>query len=173
VSPRVVLVGMPGTGKSTTGRRLGRILGVPFADSDALVEREAGRTVTQMFAETGEAAFRAVESAVVRAALVDFDGVLALGGGAVTDAGVRRALAESRAPVVLLRASVPTLLARVGDAEHRPLLSGDAATRLAELAADRAAGYAECATLTVPTDHRTPGQVAAQIAERLRTQVEL
>jgi shikimate kinase len=166
----VVLVGMPGTGKSTTGRRLARTLGVPFADSDTLVERQAGRSVSEIFAEAGEAAFRELEAGVIRAALVDFTGVLALGGGAVTDAGVRGALADARVPVVLLQASVPTLLARVGDGQHRPLLSADPQTRLAELAADREADYARCATWTVLTDRRTPGQVAAQIAAQLRPQ---
>ena len=170
MTPRVVLVGMPGSGKTTTGRRLAKILGVPFADSDVLVERRTGHTVAELFAESGEPAFRAQESATVRAALTDFDGVLALGGGAVTEDGTRRALAESGVPVVLLRAGVATLAARVGDGHVRPVLAGDTVQRLTQLAADREALYAECASLAVHTDGHTPGQVAAQIAARLAAQ---
>ena len=170
MTPRVVLVGMPGAGKTTTGRRLAKILAVPFADSDALVELRTGRTVAELFAESGEAGFREQEAAAVGRALADFDGVLALGGGAVTDPGVRRALADSGVPVVLLRAAVETLAVRVGDGHDRPLLGGNPTERLTTLSNDRAAAYAECATLTVHTDRRTPGQVAAQIAARLHEQ---
>jgi shikimate kinase len=162
---------MPGTGKTTTGRRLAKILSVPFADSDMLVERQAGRTVAELFEQAGEAAFRAIEAAAVRAALVDFDGVLALGGGAVTDRATRDALAGAAVPVVLLRASVSTLARRVGDGQHRPLLVDDPVARLTQLSADREEAYAGSATLTVQTDGRTPGQVAAQIAARLHDQV--
>jgi shikimate kinase len=167
MTPRVVLVGMPGTGKTTTGRRLAKILAVPFADSDVLVERRTGRTVADVFAESGEPEFRDLEAAAIRSALTDFDGVLALGGGAVTDVGTQRALAEAGVPVVLLRADLSTLAARVGDGHVRPLLAGDTAERLTQLSAEREAAYTACATLTVHTDRRTPGQVAAQIAARL------
>jgi shikimate kinase len=158
---------LPGAGKTTTGRRLARILGVRFADSDELVEAATGRSVAEHFAETGETAFRAVETAAVTAALRDFDGVLALGGGALTTAATRAALGACAAPVVLLRARVPTLAARVGDAAGRPLLAGEPEQRLRQLAADRVATYDEVATLTVDTDARTPGQVASQIAALL------
>lgn len=170
MSPRAVLVGMPGTGKTTTGRRLAKILAVPFADSDALVELQSGRTVAELFAGSGEPEFRARERTAIRAALNDFDGVLALGGGAVTDAETRRALVAAGVPVVLLRAAITTLVDRVGDGHVRPLLGGDTAERLTRLSAEREAAYAECATVTVHTDRRTPGQVAAQIAARLHEQ---
>ena len=162
-----MLIGMPGTGKTTTGRRLARMLAVPFADSDALVETRTGRTVAELFAEVGEAAFRAHEAAAVQDALSDFAGVLALGGGAVLDAGTRAALADSGVPVVLLRAEIATLAGRVGDGHVRPLLGGDHVARLSQLSADRDAVYVECATLTADTDRRTPAQVAAHIAARL------
>jgi shikimate kinase len=167
VTPRAVLVGLPGTGKSTTGRRLAKILAVPFADSDELIEAADGRTVAAIFAESGEANFRAAESGAVAAALRDFGGILSLGGGAVTQAVTRDAIAACGVPVVLLRATVRTLSERVGDARTRPLLSGDTRARLQALAAEREPIYATLATLTVDTDNRTPGQVAAQIAARL------
>ena len=167
MSPRVVLVGLPGTGKSTTGRRLAKILGVAFADSDELVEAEAGTTVAAVFAGPGEPAFRAAEQAAIAHALEHFDGVLALGGGALGAAATRAAIAACGVVVVHLRATIDTLGARVGDARTRPLLAGDPAVRLAELAAQRAPLYAEIATLAVDTDGRTPGQVAATVAARL------
>lgn len=167
MTPKVVLVGLPGAGKSTTGKRLARILSVPFADSDELVEARTGRSVLAIFADDGEAAFRVEEAAAVQAALHSFDGVLALGGGALTTAGTREALAASGVPVVLLRASVSTLLARVHDGHSRPLLAGDPKQRLEALAGEREPTYEQVATFGVETGRRTPGQVAAQIAARL------
>jgi shikimate kinase len=162
-----VLVGLPGTGKSSTGRRLAKILVLPFADSDDLVEATAGRTVAEIFATEGEAAFRAAERAAIVHALADADGVLALGGGALGSDEVRAAVAESGVPVVLLRARTETLVERLGDGAGRPLLAGDPAERLARLAAERGSVYDAVATLAVDTDGRTPSQVAATIAARL------
>jgi shikimate kinase len=167
MSPRVVLVGLPAAGKSSTGRRLAKILVVAFADSDELVEAATGRTVRAIFAESGEDAFRAAESAAICAALRDFDGVLSLGGGALNHPDTRAALAASTVPVVVLRARHETLLARVGDGTTRPLLTADPAGRLAELARERSARYEQVATFGVDTDAKSPGQVAATIAARL------
>jgi shikimate kinase len=167
MTARAVLIGLPGTGKTTTGRRLAKILAVDFADSDELVEAAVGRPVTQIFAEDGEAAFRAAESAAIVAGLPAHDGVLALGGGALAVEATRSALAAAHVPVVLLQAGVDTLVGRVGDAHTRPLLAGDPAMRLTELSAERDAVYLECATLVVDTEGRTPGQAAALIAARL------
>jgi len=167
MTPKAVLVGLPGTGKTSTGRRLAKILAVPFADSDELVEAAAGRSVAELFATEGESAFRAAERAAVVAALAGFEGVLALGGGAVGTAELRAALSGSAVPVVLLRASAATLLERLGDATSRPLLADDPPARLAALTAEREPLYAEVMTLAVDTDGRTPSQVAATIAARL------
>ena len=88
--PRVVLVGLPGSGKSSVGAELARRLGVAFADSDELVEAQTGRSVGEIFAQQGEPVFRQLEADLIAAALGSFDGVLALGGGAVTTESVRR-----------------------------------------------------------------------------------
>lgn len=167
MSPRVLLVGLPGAGKTTTGRRLAKILDLPFADSDELVETAQGRTVPEIFAESGEPAFRALEAAAVTDALCSFAGVIALGGGALTTPSTRDAVAASGVPVVLLRARLDTLGSRVGDARTRPLLAADPAGRLYQLEQERAPVYAELATVVVDTDGKTPGQVAATIAARL------
>jgi shikimate kinase len=167
MSPRVVLVGLPGAGKSTVGAELAKLLAVPFADTDDLVLEMTGRSVPEIFAEDGEGAFREIEAAAIADALLDFDGVLALGGGAVTTDAVREELQSAAVPVALLTAEQAVLLARLAGTGHRPLLSGDTAARLADLAADREPLYAEVATLTVETDFATTGEVAAEIADRL------
>lgn len=169
MSARVLLIGLPGVGKSTTGRRLAKMLGVAFADSDELIETKTGQSVREIFASGGEPAFREVEAEAILAALHDFDGVLALGGGALECDSTRVAVSASGVPVVRLEASLPTLVARIGDARTRPLLSGDPEAKLAELAAQRGATYASAATLTVQTDGKAPGQVAASIASKLKS----
>jgi shikimate kinase len=170
MTPRAVLVGLPGTGKSTSGRRLAKILRVDFADSDDLVVAATGRTVSEIFAEDGEAAFRAAESAAIADVLAgSFDGILALGGGALMQERTREAVVASGVIVVVLQASLETLIARIGDARSRPLLHSDPPRLLAELATARQPAYDAVATITVPTDKRSPSQVAAHIAARLHT----
>jgi shikimate kinase len=169
VSARAVLVGLPGTGKSTVGRRLAERLGVAFADSDQLVESRAGCSVAEIFAGAGEAAFRAAECDAIATALTAFDGVLALGGGAVLAETTRDALARAPVPVVLLRAQLSTLASRLGSALDRPLLADDPPARLAELAAARDALYHDVATLVVDTEDLSVGEVAAAIEQMLAT----
>ena len=167
MTPVVVLVGLPGAGKSSTGRRLGKVLAVPFADSDQLIEEREGATIAELFATRGEDRCRAIEAAVIAGALAEFDGVLSLGGGALTTAQTRQALTASGVPVVYLRTALTELGQRVGDGRARPLLVGDPRGKLAVLAAERIPTYEELATFAVDTDNRTPGQVAATIAARL------
>jgi shikimate kinase len=167
MAPRVVLVGLPGAGKSTVGARLARQLPAEFADSDQLVVRQAGRSVPEIFAADGEAVFRQLEAEVIASALTDFDGVLALGGGAVTTVSVRRNLVSSGVPVVLLTAGEDDLLQRMSGSRHRPLLAGDPAAKLAELAQAREPLYREVATATVPTG----GRSVAEVADELRAQL--
>lgn len=167
MTPRAVLIGLPGVGKSTTGRRLAKILAVPFADSDHLIEAQEGRAVAEIFAGVGEAGFRAIEARVIASAVTDYDGVLALGGGALSTETTRELLVAAAVSVVHLRARIGTLSSRVGDGSSRPLLSDDPEARLRELAEQRLPIFIQAATCTVDTDGRMPGQVAATIAARL------
>ena len=169
MKPRAVLIGLPGSGKTTSGRRLANLLKVPFADSDHLVEEQTGRTVEAIFAADGEAAFRALEAEVIADALVGFDGVLALGGGAILTESTRAAIAASGVPVVLLRSSIRSLARRVGDGRGRPLLAGDTRRQLIELATAREPIYRAAATAVVTTDRRSSAKVAADIAAVLDT----
>ena len=160
---RVVLVGLPVSGKTSAGRRLARRLGVPFADSDALVETRDGRPLTQIFEESGESGFRALEAEVIAEALSSCDGVLALGGGAVLSEATRLRLSESGAVVIYLVTTVEAALPLARGGKGRPLLAGDPARRLAELEAERAPLYAEVATARV----RSAGRPMVRIVEDL------
>src|SRR5690348_5140981 len=130
VSAPVVLVGFMGAGKSTVGRLVARRLGVGFADSDDVITQRTGATPREIFATDGEAAFRALERAVVRDLVSGGEsgasgdvavGVLALGGGAVEDAGTREVLRAAR--VVHLEVSFEQVRARVGRDPGRPVLA--------------------------------------------------
>jgi shikimate kinase len=165
--PRVVLVGPMGAGKSTIGQRLAERWQVPFADTDLLIEAADGRPVPQIFAADGEPAFRALERAVIAAALVERTGVLSLGGGAVLDPATRSALAGH--PVVFLRVGLDAAVERVGSGEGRPLLAGDSVRdRVSTLLVERTPVYEAVATLTVDTDDRTPAQIADEIYTHLK-----
>ena len=153
----IVIVGAPGAGKSTVGRRLARRWGVPFRDSDQMVEAEAGKSVADIFVDEGEASFRAREREVIAKALDDSDGVLALGGGAVLDESTRARLVQ--APCVWLRVGVGEAAKRVGLNTSRPLLLGNVRGTLMALLDERTPLYEEVATWSVDTDGRTADEV--------------
>ncbi len=152
----VVLVGAPGSGKSTVGALLAARLGLPFVDVDAVIEERAGRSVAEIFADDGEPAFRALEESIT-AELLGQPGVLSLGGGAVLSAATRAALRGHR--VVWLQVTASTAVSRVGLNEARPLLLGNVRGRLIKLLAERTPLYAEVATERVTTDVLTPDAV--------------
>jgi 3-dehydroquinate synthase len=139
----VVLIGMPGSGKSTVGRRVAGWLGWPLLDTDAIVAQRAGRPVEEIFARDGEAAFRRMEREAVREAAATRPAVIATGGGVVLDSGNMAAL-RRRGVIVSLGATPEALLARVGaDGGGRPLLGSDPAARIAALETERAPRYAQ------------------------------
>ena len=165
MAPRVVLVGVPGSGKTTVGRLLSDRLSVGFRDTDLDVEVAAGKAVSDIFVDDGEDAFRALEKAAVASAIEEHDGVLSLGGGAVLDVGTRTLLLAQ--PTVWLQVSAPAGAKRVGLDVPRPVLLGNVRGRLATLLDERGPLYAEVARVTVDTDGRTPDEVADVIVETL------
>ncbi len=167
MAPKAVLVGLPGSGKSTIGRRLARALGVGFLDTDAAIERQTGRSIADIFATDGEQGFRRIEQDVVRAALADHDGVVSLGGGAVTSPGVCDALAGHT--VVYLEITAGEGVRRTGGNTVRPLLAGpDRTEKFKALMAERVPLYRRVATIRVDTNRRNPGAVVRHIVAKLQ-----
>lgn len=167
MAPKVVLVGLPGSGKSTIGRRLAKALDVDMLDTDAAIEQQTGRPIADIFATDGEQEFRRIEEGVVRAALAEHDGIVSLGGGAVTSPGVRAALAGHT--VVYLEITAAEGVRRTGGNTVRPLLAGpDRAEKFRALMSERVPLYRQVATIRVNTNRRNPGAVVRHIVCRLQ-----
>ncbi|MGW3358332.1 shikimate kinase [Streptomyces bungoensis] len=163
--PMVVLVGPMGVGKSTVGQLLAERLGVGYRDTDADIEAAENRTIAEIFVDDGEPAFRALEKAAVRTAIAGHDGVLALGGGAILDPDTRALLAGHR--VVYLSMDVEEAVRRTGLGVARPLLAVNPRKQWRELMEARRHLYEEVATAVVPTDGRTPEEVAQAALDAL------
>lgn len=136
----IALTGFMGTGKSTVGRLVADQLGWRFIDTDAVIEQRAGRTITDIFAQDGEAAFRQCEAQVCAEIVAGCHRVIALGGGALLDPQTH-ALVAANSLIICLDAGIDALLDRIGDDPARPLFSADR-DRLSALYAQRAAHYA-------------------------------
>ncbi|HEY5980140.1 MAG TPA: shikimate kinase [Microlunatus sp.] len=157
----IVLVGAPGSGKSTVGPRLAARLGRGFVDVDGVIEERAGKPIAEIFVDDGEPAFRALEEATTLE-LLDQPAVLSLGGGAVLSETIRTALADHQ--VVWLQVSAGAAADRVGLSTARPLLLGNVRGRLIQLLNQRTPLYAEVSTIAVATDDRSADEVVAVIA---------
>lgn len=160
-APRVVLVGLPGSGKSTIGRRVASALNLPIVDSDVLIEQGEGQACGEVYAELGEGAFRELEIGYVARALAT-GGVVSLGGGSVVTEEVRALL--QRHTVVWIDVSAEEGIRRTADDSTRPVLDGeDREQRYRELVVEREPYYREVATFRVRTDERPPQRVVAEI----------
>lgn len=168
MSPAVVLIGPPGSGKTTVGGVLAQRLGVALHDTDAAIEAAQGRAISDIFVQDGEAAFRALERAEVVRALTEEDGVLALGGGAVMQEPVADALREGGHRVVFLDVGIADASTRVGFDSSRPLLLVNPRASWTRLMNARRPTYESLAGLRADTAGRTPEQVAAEVQEWLR-----
>ena len=164
-TPVAILIGPPGAGKSTVGALLADRLGVGFTDTDALVESVAGKQVSDIFVEDGEAAFRELERAAVARALAAGDGIVAVGGGAVLDPLTQAGLAGHT--VIYLQTGFAEAAKRVGFNQARPLLIGNPRATLKILLDQRIPVYQRLATMTVGTDDREPAEIADDIAGQL------
>ncbi len=161
---KIWLIGMMGSGKTSVGQMVAARLGVPFADTDRLVEESVGSTIAEYWAEHGEPAFRKVEREVV-ASLQDAKGIIATGGGAVVDETNRALIAES-GTVVWLDARPEALAARVGEGADRPMVATAKTSVKAVLESTRDSRseiYREMADHRIPTDDLSPLEVAERV----------
>lgn len=163
--PRAVLVGPPGAGKSTVGALLATRWGVSLRDTDREVEQAQGRSISDIFVDEGEAFFRQLERAEVLRSIRSHEGVLALGGGAVMDPVVQRALVGHR--VAFLDVSIADASKRVGFDASRPLLVVNPRASWNRMMQARRPTYEAVATVRVDTAGRTPEQVAQDVATEL------
>ncbi|MFC4051466.1 shikimate kinase [Actinomadura syzygii] len=163
--PKAVIIGPPGSGKTTIGGALADRLGVPLRDTDADVERAAGKPIGEIFIDDGEERFRELEAAAVAVALAEHPGVVALGGGAVLAAQTQELLAGQS--VVYLRVGLAEAIKRVGLASARPLLVLNPRSQMRKLLEERLPIYQRLGTIEVDTDGREPAEIVEEIAKAL------
>ena len=166
--PCLVLVGPPGSGKTTVGRVLAELLGVALHDTDQAVEAQQGKTISDIFMDEGEPRFRELERAEVESSLASQDGVLSLGGGAVMDPMTEAALAGHT--VVFLDVGIADAAKRVGFDRSRPLLLLNPRAQWIRMMDGRRSTYERLATFSVQTAGRTPPDIAAEIVQRLKAE---
>lgn len=166
--PGVILVGFMGSGKSSVGRELARRTGAEFVDADEWIEKKAGRSIRDLFADEGEPAFRERERAALREILAVQGRVVAAGGGAFLDEENRK-LMRAYGPVVYLEASAGTVLRRLARDSKRPLLQGADRGSIVRDLLDRRVPEYRRADHTVPTDGLTVTQIAGRIIGLLKT----
>jgi shikimate kinase len=161
-NPNLYLVGFMGVGKTTVGRAIAHKLGYLMLDSDHEIERKAGKPITDIFAEDGEAAFRVMEREFIENGHPSTACVVACGGGLIVQPGIPE-LVRSKGIVICLHASIETILQRTSSARHRPLLNvEDQETRIRTLFAERDPIYRQIGS-TILTDARPLHEIAAHV----------
>jgi shikimate kinase len=167
MAPRVILIGPPGAGKTTIGQSLSRLLGVKFSDTDTLIEEEEKKSISEIFVDQGESYFRGVEKRIVLEAIINSDGVLALGGGAPLSLEVQEALKNSGTPVIYLEVSLATAAPRIGFNRDRPLLLGNPRAQWNDLLESRRPIYESVSTKIINVDTGTPSELSESIAKEI------
>lgn len=165
MSPKIVLIGAPGAGKSTVGAMLAQVLDCDFVDSDSVIEQKLGMSISEIFIQNTEQYFRQIEKQVVLDLLKNTDGVLSLGGGSVLNEDVQLELAKHR--VVWLQVSLADAVERVGLNQSRPLLLGNVRSNMKHLLTERNHVYQNLATLTVDATS-SPQAVVRSIIEKMQ-----
>ena len=163
MSNSIILIGPPGSGKSTIGRAISRKLNVPFTDTDDLIEARTGTSISQIFIDKGEPWFRELEKEVLQEELAKVNGVLSLGGGAPLSDFAQDLLRKSESAVVYLDVSLATAAPRVGFNRDRPLLMNNPRGTWQELMDERRPIYEALATHIVKVDDRAPKDIVDEI----------
>lgn len=163
----LILVGFMGSGKTTVGKLLADRLGKQYFDLDQLIVEQTGMSIPQIFAERGEDGFRMIEQQCLQSTN-ELPGILGTGGGTPMQRNNQEFLGQAGAPVVLLSASIKTILARLAGDNNRPLVEKLGAAGLADLQAQRHDTYLNVSDLQVATDELTPFEVADKIIDQLK-----
>jgi len=164
---RIVLIGAPGSGKSTVGMALAAHLQWPFVDTDALIEMKESKKITDLFVENGEEYFRGIEFQVLEEVLKEPSAVISLGGGAPISEEAQTSLLSSNSTIVFLDVSLATAAPRVGFNRDRPLLLGNPRAQWQALSDQRRPIYEKLATLSVKVDDVTVDEIIAIIESSL------
>jgi shikimate kinase len=164
---RIVLIGAPGSGKSTIGSALATHLQWPFVDTDALIELKESKKITDLFVENGEGYFRAVEFETLQEVLKEESAVISLGGGAPISERAQEALASSDSIIVFLDVSLATAAPRVGFNRDRPLLLGTPRAQWQSLSDQRRPIYEKLATQSIKVDDMTVDEIISIIESEL------
>jgi shikimate kinase len=164
---RIVLIGAPGSGKSTVGVALAAHLQWPFVDTDALIELKESKKITDLFVENGEEYFRSVEFAALQEVLREESAVISLGGGAPISDSAQAALQSSNSVIVFLDVSLATAAPRVGFNRDRPLLLGNPRAQWQALSEQRRPIYEKLATQSIKVDDMTVDEIIAIIESSL------
>jgi shikimate kinase len=164
---RIVLIGAPGSGKSTIGSALAAHLQWPFVDTDALIELKESKKITDLFVEDGEGYFRAVEFETLQEVLKEESAVISLGGGAPISERAQDALASSDSIIVFLDVSLATAAPRVGFNRDRPLLLGNPRAQWQSLSDQRRPIYEKLATQSIKVDDMTVDEIISIIESEL------
>ena len=159
---QIILIGPPGAGKSSIGKNLAKKLEQPFCDTDQLIEEQTGKSIAEIFIDSGEAQFREIEKAVVLQVLQDRTGVIALGGGSVLDDDVQAKL-QRMSGVVFLDVSISNAAPRVGFNRDRPLLVGNPRQQWIALMEKRRPIYEKLAKITISTDNKKVNEVVSEL----------
>ena len=164
---RIVLIGAPGSGKSTVGVALAARLQWPFTDTDALIELKESKKITDLFVDNGEEYFRGVEFEVLQEVLKQDSVVISLGGGAPISSKAQDVLQASNSMIVFLDVSLATAAPRVGFNRDRPLLLGNPRAQWQALSDQRRPIYEKLATQSIKVDDMTIDEIIAIIESSL------
>ena len=165
---RIVLIGAPGSGKSTVGVALAAHLQWPFVDTDALIELKESKKITDLFVDNGEEYFRHVEFETLKEVLEETSAVISLGGGAPISQPAQDALVASDSTIVFLDVTLATAAPRVGFNRDRPLLLGNPRAQWQALSDQRRPIYEKLATQSIKVDDMTVDEIIAIIESNLR-----
>jgi len=166
--PNLIIIGPPGAGKSSVGRQLGKVMQIPFSDTDKIIEERTGKKIAEIFLEDGEPIFRKIEREVVLEEIAKEEGILALGGGSILDAEVDKELSRLKSRVIYLEVSISNAAPRVGFNKDRPLLAVNPRQQWMALMEKRRPIYERLAGHKVSTDNKKPSEVVKEIQGLIR-----